>query len=231
MYIIWFSKDNRQIENINPCKEYKQLFKDNFIQPFKELFKLKHFALILPLIAFYKASDGYLDAMLIPFLIDIGFTKAEIAFYSQTVGITFSIIGSLAGGFVLSKINIIRCLIIAEVLASCTNLLFLTLTQIGYNCLLLGMINSIESFFSGICNITIIHYMSSLCQNKRFTATHYAILSSIAGLTRALLSSSSGFIALNLGWVSFFIVSSLLSIPTLSCIYMLYKKHNEKFPS
>jgi PAT family beta-lactamase induction signal transducer AmpG len=209
--------DRKIITKDFALKNFKIWFKQNFIQPFITLFTLKNFYLIALIISFYKLSDGYMDTMLLPFLIDIGYSKLEIATVSKTFGTAATVLGTAFGSFIISKFNIMSNLLVAELFAASTNLLFIILIKIPHNFNTFLIINCIESFVSGICNILLICYMSSWC-DRRFTATHYAILISISGIVRAILSSTSGWTAVNVGWTNFFIISSLLSLPSIICI-------------
>jgi PAT family beta-lactamase induction signal transducer AmpG len=221
--VVYFSEETRAFKSSPKTFRMKTWFKEHFVQPFKSFVKLPEFYMIILLIAFYKMSDGYLDAMLIPFLREIGFSKTEIATLSNATAIIASICGTFVGAYLFDKYNIIKVLFGAEVLAAATNLLFIILAHAGSIPELLVPIAFLESFCSGICNVVLICYMSSLCQHK-FTATHYAILISISGFSRTLMSSSSGLVASCLGWEQFFIISTLLSIPSLICIsYFLNK--------
>jgi len=220
--VVYFSEETRVFASSKPFT-FKIWFKEHFVQPFKSFIKLPDFYMIILLIAFYKMSDGYLEAMLIPFLREIGFSKTEIATLSNTTAIFASICGTFVGAYLFDRYNIIKVLFGAEILAATTNLLFIILAHAGNVPEFLVPIAFLESFCSGVCNVVLICYMSSLCQH-RFTATHYAILISISGFSRTLMSSSSGLVANWLGWEQFFIISTLLSIPSLICIsYFLNK--------
>jgi PAT family beta-lactamase induction signal transducer AmpG len=114
-------------------------------------------------------------------------------------------------------------IIIASELAAClSNLLFIFLVNAGINIALLSAVVVVESFITGICNIVLIQYISSLCSRK-FTASHYAILISASSLTKNLLANSSGYVAAKYGWMQFFFFSSTLSIPSIICIWVLYR--------
>lgn len=225
IFVVLFSQDKRY----HPVNERKLSIREVFEQyiylPFITFFKRKNCTVILMVVAFYKVSDGYLDTMILPFLIDHGFSKQDIAGVVKTVGIIAAIFGAFIGAYIVNKINIIKSLIIAEILAATTNLLFLTIYNNPGNILLLMIVNTLESICSGIANITLITYMSSLC-HKNFTATHYAILISTTGFTRAILSSTSGYTISSSGWTGFFIISTLLSIPSLACLWIMSRRHN-----
>jgi len=223
MFIIYFSKDSRDIKNNDLITQnFGSWFKKKFLLPFILLYRKKNFTLIMIMIAFYKLSDGYIDTMLIPFLIEIGHSKAEIATIVKVIGTGFTILGTLCGSFLISRFKVISNLLFAELFSALSNLFFITMVNFPPNNKLFTLVICAENFCSGICHITLIHYMSSLC-SKRFTAIHYAILISIAGMTKNILSSSSGFIAITYGWHDFFLISAALSIPSVLCILKLRK--------
>lgn len=224
--LVYCSDDKTQYREEEKKLNYKTWFLNKFIEPIKILMTIPRFALILTTIAFYKVGDAYLDTMSIPFLMDIGYSKNEIAGVAKSCGIIGVIIGTFIGGILISKMKFKFNLIFAEILASITNLQFLIFLTIKNNLTLLGVINLIESISYGMSNVILITYMSSLC-NKTHIATHYAILISLSGLTKSFLSPTSGIVVDNFGWQNFFIISSLLSIPSLFCIYLLYW-HNRK---
>lgn len=204
-------------------KELKRWIHSAIIIPFSLLINMPHFYSIILAVGFYKVSDAYLDSMLIPFLLEGDYSKADIATFSKTFGLVFSIIGGFLGTYLLKHINMIKLLLTAEAMAASTNLLFIILTTSPKSNMLLASIMSIESFCSGISNITLISYLSSLCNFRRFTATHFAILSSVSGLFKALLASSSGVVVMQCGWTAFFVVSTLLSLPSILCLLFLYR--------
>ncbi|MFN7039174.1 MAG: AmpG family muropeptide MFS transporter [Alphaproteobacteria bacterium] len=223
MLMILSSKDERILEKTYKINNIKIWFEEYFIKPFMALFRVPNFYLIALTIASYKLSDNYLDTMLIPFLKEIGYSKTQIATIAKAIGIMASIFGTIIGSFLNVSGNMVRTLFIAEIFSSISNLLFINLLYSANNIYLLTFIVVVENLISGICNIVLINYMSLLC-DKKFTATHYAILLSISGIFRTLLSSSSGWVATHYGWVDFFLISSVLSIPSLFFLYFLGKK-------
>ena len=224
--LVYFSDDKSQYKEEDKKLNYKAWLSNKFVEPIKILMTIPRFGLVLTTIAFYKVGDAYLDAMSIPFLMDIGYSKNVIAGVAKSCGIIGVIIGTFIGGILIAKTQFKFSLILAEILASITNLQFLIFLIIKNNLTLLGIINLVESISYGISNIILITYMSSLC-NKKHVATHYAILISLSALTKSFLSPTSGVVIENYGWQNFFIISSLLSIPSLFCIYLLYW-HNKK---
>jgi MFS transporter, PAT family, beta-lactamase induction signal transducer AmpG len=222
MIVVLFSKDTKKIPRRSAPIKFKQWFVSSFLHPIVKLYRIPNFYIVFLLVAFYKMSDGYLDAMLIPFLFELGFTKAQIAGYATSVMIIASLMGTYIGSYFITRYSMIKNLLCAELLAATTNLTFITLAVTGSSGPLLSCVAFIESFCSGVCNIILINYMSVLCHRK-FTATHYAILISISGLTRTLLASTSGLVVTEAGWINFFIISAFLSVPSLFCIYLLQR--------
>lgn len=220
MITIIFSPFENDPINI-PNNNVKNWFKSNVAVPFALLFRMPKFYLIIMVITFYKVSDGYVDNMLIPFLLKMNYSLTDIATISKTIGIGATIIGSFAGAALIRRFSLIKNLIVAEFLAASTNLLFISLVTSETSKSLLTLVICVENFCAGISNIALITYMSSICKHQKFTATHYAILVSISGLCRSLLGSTSGLVASEVGWVNFFVISSLLSIPSLVCLIIL----------
>lgn len=228
MVIVFLSKDHKKTPPRPKHIHFNHWLKDSFLKPLEALRKIPNFYIIIALIGFYKLSDGYLDSMLMPFLMDLGFSKPEIATYATPVMILAGLLGTYAGSFFIARNHLITNLFCAELLAAITNLTFIILAIIGKSGFLLICVSFLESFCSGISNIILIHYMSVLC-NRKFTATHYAILVCISGLTRTLLASTSGLVVIEAGWVNFFIISTFLSVPSLFCIFLL--QHYSTYPS
>lgn len=224
--VVYFSEDKTLCSMEKKKLNYKVWFSNKFIEPIKVLMSIPRFSLILTTIAFYKVSDAYLDTMSIPFLMDVGFSKNEIAGVAKSCGIIGVIIGTFTGGVLIAKKQFKFNLIFAEIIAAITNLQFLIFLTAKNNLTLLGIVNLIESVSYGMSNIILITYMSSLCDRKHL-ATHYAMMISFSGLTKSFLSPTSGIIVENFGWQNFFIISSLLSIPSLFCIYLLYWRNKD----
>ena len=226
LIIIILSKDNRIAIDDYPKLKFRSWIKHNLTQAIHTLFKLDKIIFVLLLLGFYKVSDAYLDTMLMPFLTQVGFSKTDIA-QAKTIGIITGVIGNFVGVKTISKLGMRWNLLGAEILAAITNLLFLLLICFNPNNLLLYVINGIESFCGGICNIALMSYMSSMCINKKFTASHFAILTSVSIIFRTLLSGTSGWVVVQTSWIQFFIISALLSLPSILCIYLLFFKNKK----
>ncbi|MDZ5761992.1 MFS transporter [Candidatus Cyrtobacter comes] len=221
--LIFIAEDHRLINNrytINMCIKW---FKAEVIDVVYSLLRLPKFYLSLLIIAFFKVSDTYLDSMYWIFLLEKGFTKTEIGLVIQTVSTVFNIFGAFLGAFLISRFRTVYYLLIAEVSAAVTNLLFLLISDA--NLWILTCINVVEATANGVANVVCISYMSSLC-DKRFPASCFALLYSISSIIRFNIATTSGFIVSNYGWDMFFIISSMLSIPSIIAILARY--YNDK---
>ena len=192
----------------------------SFIQPIKNFIKQDKWFLVLLFIAFYKLSDAYLGAMTMPFLVEQGYSKIEIATAIKTIGLMATILGSAVGGYLTYKVSMRVNLLVGEIIAMISNLPFLLLLKF-HNVILLAVINGFENLTSAISNIALVAYISSVSK-KKYTATYYAALTSFAMFGRSILSASSGITVSSLGWGNFFVFSALLSIPYFIIIYYFF---------
>ncbi len=178
--------------------------------------------IIIPFILSYKVSDTILNAMNMPFLVEIGFNKLEIAYVAKTFGISAMIFGGIAGGFLLLKQslrqNLVTCVVLQGIAAS----LFIIQAQSGNNILTLFIVMGVENFACGMAQVALIAYMSQLC-SLQSTAFHYAILSSFASFVRVIFSAIAGWLADRMGWSVFYGLVCLSCIPSLLILWFCVK--------
>ncbi len=167
---------------------------------------------MLCFIMLYKLGDAIAGAMTTPFLLDIGFTRTDVGTVNKAFGLLSTIFGTLAGGSVIAKIGINRSLWIFAFLQVLPHLSFTGLALIGNNYPAMVAAIGIENMMGGMGTAAFVAFMMSLC-DKRFTATHYALLTSFMAVTRVLAGVPTGFMAHSLGWPIFFAVSMAGAIP------------------
>jgi PAT family beta-lactamase induction signal transducer AmpG len=167
---------------------------------------------ILAFILFYKIGDTMASAMTIPFYLDIGFSKTEIGAVVKLFGFWATIVGSLAGGIFILRYGINRSLWVFGFLQAISTTGFTVLSYIGHNIPALAAVVAFENFSTGLGTSAFVAFMASLT-NKKFTATQYALLSSLMGVPRVFASAPTGFMAEAMGWASFFIFCALIAIP------------------
>ncbi|MCO1334190.1 AmpG family muropeptide MFS transporter [Microbulbifer sp. OS29] len=184
--------------------------------PFIEFFQRNgRFALVLLLfIGIFRLSDIAMGIMANPFYLDLGFSKTEIAEISKLFGFFCTIIGSFAGGLLVVRYGVLRPLILGAVMVACTNLLFAQLAVIGPDKAWLALVISADNISGGIANAVLIAYLSSLA-NKAYTATQYALFSSLMTLPGKFISGFSGMVVDAQGYAQFFIYAALMGIPAI----------------
>jgi PAT family beta-lactamase induction signal transducer AmpG len=180
--------------------------------PLIEYFSRRGALWILAFILFYKIGDTMASAMTIPFYLDIGFSKTQIGMVVKLFGFWAIVAGTLIGGVIMLRLGINRSLWAFGFLQAVSTAGFAVLALFGPSLLLLSTVIAFENFSSGMGTAAFIAFMASIT-NKKFTATQYALLSSIMGVPRVMASAPTGFLAKNLGWETFFIACTLIAAP------------------
>ena len=192
------------------------------IKPFTDIAKRQGWLIILLFILLYKLGDAFAGIMTNPFLIDLGFDKAQIATIVKIFGVASAVIGSFIGGVIVNRFDILKSLLICGILQMLSNLMFVLQAKIGYNTELLALVIAIENLSAGMGTTAFVAYISSLC-NKQYTATQYALFSALASFGRSVFSASSGWFVERLGWEYFFILSTIIAIPALIMLIIMKK--------
>lgn len=203
-------------------KDSVMFFKNSIINPFKDFVKHQHWYWILFFIFTYRLSNAYFAPMSFPFYVDLGFTKAEIASVIKVYGMVAAILGGLTGGLIIMKIGLKKSLMFFGLAQCLTTFLFALQAEYGHNMPLFMIIITLENFSSGLATTALVAYISSLC-NKLYTATQYALLSSVISLSRDIFASTSGMLAQMVSWQVFFIICGFLSLPSLFVVWFCFK--------
>jgi PAT family beta-lactamase induction signal transducer AmpG len=169
---------------------------------------------ILAFILLYKIGDTMASAITIPFYLDIGFSKTQIGTVVKLFGFWATIGGTLIGGVIMLRLKINRSLWVFGVLQAISTAGFAILARIGNSLFALSAVITFENLASGMGTAAFVAFMASIT-NKRFTATQYALLSSLMGVPRVIASAPTGFLVKYLGWETFFIVCTLIAVPGL----------------
>lgn len=192
-------------------------FGDAVVGPFVEFFKRNgRFAIVLlAFIALSRVSDLLLGIMASPFYLDIGYTLSQIATVAKVFGFGITIGGALLGGVIVSRYGPIRPLIVSTALLSITNLCFAALASHGVaDIRWLAVLISADNFALGFASTVFIAYFSSLT-NAAYTATQYALFTSLMILPGKLLSGFSGVIVDSTDYVTFFLYASAMGVPAI----------------
>jgi MFS transporter, PAT family, beta-lactamase induction signal transducer AmpG len=167
---------------------------------------------ILAFILLYRLGDSMINNMTTPFLLQAGFSQTDIGVIQGGVGLFATITGVLAGGLVIARIGINRSLWVFGILQAASNFAYLVLAYVGREYAVMVAAIVIENVCYGLATAALVGFIMSLC-NPRFSATQYALLSSLIAVGRDVIASPSGSIAEKLGWPAFFLISIIAAIP------------------
>ena len=185
---------------------------------------------ILVFIGLYRLSDITMGVMANPFYLDMGFTKQEIANVTKIFGFFMSIAGAGIGGLIVVRFGIMRPLLLGAVLVAATNLLFAFLAATEPNTQLLALVISADNLSGGIAGAVFIAYLSSLT-NTAYTATQYALFSSLMTLPAKFLGGFSGVIVDAEGYAFFFVYASAIGLPAIFLVLFLMRSLSADQPS
>jgi PAT family beta-lactamase induction signal transducer AmpG len=184
------------------------------VGPFTDFMRKPLWPVILIFIAGYKVGEGMGVMMANPLYISLGFSLSEIAAMSKLVGFFAVIVGALIGGAVTVRFGILRSLMICGILQAVGNLFFVLQAMEGHRIGYLALCVTAENLTSAMAGTAVVAYLSSLC-SAEFTATQYALLSSFSVVGRTLVASSSGALAETFGWIPFWLLTTVVTIPSL----------------
>lgn len=204
--------------------------KEAIVDPFLEYFSRSGAIWILAFILLYKIGDNMASTMSTPFYLDIGFSKTEIGTVVKLFGFWATIAGTFLGGLIMLQMGIYRSLWIFGFLQAISTAFFAFLAKVGHSIPVLTAVISFENLSSGMGTAAFVGFMAGLT-NKKFTATQYALLTSLMGVPRVLASAPTGYMVDYLGWASFFIACTLIAIPGMVLLFRIlpeYEKKDEK---
>jgi PAT family beta-lactamase induction signal transducer AmpG len=190
------------------------------IEPLIEYFQRPSALWMLAFILMYKIGDTMAAAMTTPFYLDVGFTKSQIGTVVKLFGFWATVGGTIAGGIAMIRLGIVQSLWIFGVLQALSTAGFALLATIGPQLWGLSAVIAFENLSSGMGTAAYAAYMASIT-DKRFTATQYALLTSLMGVPRVLASAPTGYLATQMGWEGFFIFCTVIAFPGLLLIYRI----------
>ncbi|WP_341793979.1 MULTISPECIES: AmpG family muropeptide MFS transporter [unclassified Rickettsia] len=214
--LIFFTKYFNVIaNNISiPSTNYSTGVGNFILSILKPIGSLSFITLIIIFLILYRLPDNFINVMINPFLIHLGYNNLEIASAGKFLGVIGAIIGGLIASFIMQKKNILDSIFLFGVIHSLAHILFIALEIYGKNLSLLFITIAIESITGGMAMTAYIAFISSLCHGK-FRATQYSFFSAMMGFSRAIFPTISGYIVVNFGWQNFFAFTTIITIPSL----------------
>jgi PAT family beta-lactamase induction signal transducer AmpG len=196
--------------------------KEAVIGPLKDFFGRKGALVVLLFILLYKVGDSMAANMTTPFILQMGYTKTDLATIAKAVGLIATILGGLIGGIMMLRYNMKWSLIFFGILQAVSTLGFAALPSLPQQLSSLAIVIAFENLASGMGTAAYAAYMASLT-NKRFTATQYALLTALMGIPRVILASPTGKMAEIMGWDMFFVFCTVVAVPGLLLLIPVFR--------
>jgi PAT family beta-lactamase induction signal transducer AmpG len=220
MAAVWFTPEPGGIRLLEPLPGGSALarvaawLKRAVVAPFADMLGRRGAIAILCFVILYKFGDALAGTMSNPLYVTLGFTKVEVANIGKAYGFVAGLAGLAAGGVVVLRLGIFRALLVCGVLQMLSNLMYVLQAWVGHDLPTLALTIGIENLTGGMGSAAFVAYLSGLC-NLAFTATQYALLTSLAAIGRTTLSASGGALADAVGWSPFFALATVACLPGL----------------
>ena len=236
------SEEKVKLQNLASQKIVKKIgFSNNFVKIFTWLY----ITIINPLLSFFKKNtvkvafailsfvflfkigEAFLGRMSLVFYKEIGFSKTDIALYSKGIGWLTTVTFTLLGGLFAVRMGLVKAMFVSGILMALTNILFSVLAWVGNSETLFAFTVLVDDLAAAFATVAFVGFISALV-DRNYTATQYALLASIGTAGRTFFASSSGMMVdwLDGNWIVFFIITALMVIPSLICLYLIRKKLN-----
>jgi len=191
--------------------------------PFADFMARPAWWAVLLFVIGYKMGEAMAGAMANTLYIEMGFALDEIAWVSKIFGFGATVAGTVIGGALVARLGIMRALLVFGVLQSLGNLFYVVQALAGHNLWALAFCVAAENLTAGMAGSALVAYISGLC-NLAYTATQYALLSSLTAVGRTLFASASGKLADMFGWVDFFLLTTVVTLPALLILPWLMRQ-------
>lgn len=217
---VLFSREPVRVE-LPPARNAREWLRTALIEPFADFLRRygKHAVLVLALIGVYRISDVVMGIMANPFYVDMGYTKDQVAAVSKVYGVIMTLLGAFIGGALSMRLGVMRVLMLGAVLSAGSNLLFAWLAGHTASLPALMMVISADNLSSGVASAAFIAFLSGLT-NVSYSATQYALFSSMMLLAPKWLAGYSGAFVDSYGYTPFFVGTALLGVPVLLLIWL-----------
>jgi PAT family beta-lactamase induction signal transducer AmpG len=211
----------KRLENLEKVN-FTKMFKVLTLDPILDFCKRPQWLHILLFIIFFKISDTLLVSLQSKFYVTMGLSNSEIAYITKGFGFAMTLLGMFVGGVIYYKIGTFKSLLLSLILQILSNLLFIWVYHSPQDLIVLSTVIALENFTGAMNLVVIVAYLSGLC-NILYTATQYALLSSVSTIGRVFLAAPAGYIVDAVGWVNFFWITSIAGIPGIILLFMIFK--------
>ena len=220
---LWLPEPAR-LEGPEPTSEdWRARFQNAVVAPFREFMTREHWIVILVFVAVYKYGDALLGAMANPFYADMGFSGTEIAVITKGWGLAMSLTGAILGGVLVARQGLLMALFVTGVGQLTGNLAFAWLATAGKSLSALTFAIAVENLTGAMATAAFVAYLSSLC-SVQFTATQYALVTSLTAQARTVFAAGGGWLADHLGWALFFLTTIAAAVPGLVLLVWLMRR-------
>jgi MFS transporter, PAT family, beta-lactamase induction signal transducer AmpG len=194
--------------------------------PFADMFRRHGTSQLLAIVLFivlYKFGDALAGSMANPLYVQLGFTKVEVATVAKIYGVIATLAGVALGGAVVMRLGVFAALLLCGAAQAASNLMYVAQLWAGHDVGMLALTIGGENLTGGMASAAFVAYLSGLC-NREFTATQYALLSSLATVGLNVLAASGGYLAERLGWTPFFLLSTAFCVPSLVLLVWIMRR-------
>jgi PAT family beta-lactamase induction signal transducer AmpG len=205
------------------AQTWSQRIRAAVVDPFADFMRRRYWLAILLFVALFKLGEALAGVMTAPFYRSLGFSRLEVAAVNSVFGLVATLAGVMAGGWVVSALGTGRALVVTGALQMLSNLMYVALAQAGHSVPMLWAQVGVENFTDGLADAAFVTYLSMLT-SRSFTATQYALLSSLAAVPLRTLAGTSGWLAEWLGWSGFFVLTTAAALPAMLIMLFLLKR-------
>ena len=193
------------------------------VQPFADFIRRRHWLPILLFVALFKLGEALAAVMTTPFYRQLGFAREDVATVGTVFGLAATLAGALAGGWLVARLGTARALVLTGLGQMLSNLMYVALAFAGHDLPMLWAQVGVEAFTDGLADAAFLTYLSALT-SRAFTATQYALLSSLAAVPLRTMGAASGWLAEALGWPGFFLLTTVAALPAMGIMLWLLRR-------
>ncbi|MEZ4460875.1 MAG: AmpG family muropeptide MFS transporter [bacterium] len=220
----------RSEEIVEQLGGFVEHLREGVIGPFKDFLTRPSWLWVLLFVLTFKLGDSLAGTMTNPFLIDLGFSKTEIADVSKVFGVFASLVGVSLGGLMVRRLGVVGSLWVAGVVQLLSNFMFCLQAYLGKNVYSLVAMVGVENLTGGLGTAAFVAYLSGLC-NRRYTATQYALLTAVSSVLHTLFGMGTGFVVHEVGWLTYFGLTALCALPGLAVLAVLQGRQSAEMPT